>query len=173
MNKIIILLVSLCCVLSSMRVKASEEPLNSSDANLIGHVLDKKTQEHLAFINVFIVGTTIGTTTDNTGHYFLKNLPEGEFKVEFKTLGYKTVVKTVQLKKGKTIELNIEMEEDQIALDGAQNIPGGDLGGGAGQTIPALAAPDAGHQARPGQRGDDLLQILLADLLAFAHAFQG
>lgn len=118
MNKIIILLVSLCCVLSSMRVKASEEPLNSSDANLIGHVLDKKTQEHLAFINVFIVGTTIGTTTDNTGHYFLKNLPEGEFKVEFKTLGYKTVVKTVQLKKGKTIELNIEMEEDQIALDG-------------------------------------------------------
>lgn len=118
MNKIIILLMSLCCLLAPTWAKADEEPLDNSDANLIGHVLDKNTQEHLAYINVIIVGTTIGTTTDNTGHYFLKNLPEGDLQVEFKTLGYKTVVKPVQLRKGKTIELNIEMEEDQIALDG-------------------------------------------------------
>ena len=118
MNKIIILLVSLCCVLSSMRVKASEEPLNSSDANLIGHVLDKKTKEHLAFINVIIVGTTIGTTTDNTGHYFLKNLPEGTFTIVMKSIGYQTIEREVTLRKGQTLEINFDAEEDAVSLDG-------------------------------------------------------
>ena len=63
-------------------------------------------------------GTTIGTTTDNSGHYFLKNLPEGKFTLEYKALGYKTISKEVTLKKGKTLEINVELEEDQIALDG-------------------------------------------------------
>ena len=30
-------------------------------------------------MTVALKGTTIGTMTDGTGHYFLKNLPEGEF----------------------------------------------------------------------------------------------
>ena len=80
--------------------------------------MDKKTGEHLPFINVLLKGTTIGTTTDNSGHYFLKNLPEGKFTLEYKALGYKTVSKEVSQKKGKTLEINVELEEDQIALDG-------------------------------------------------------
>ena len=35
--------------------------LNKSDANIIGHVLDKNTEEHLSFISVSLKGTTIGT----------------------------------------------------------------------------------------------------------------
>ena len=35
-----------------------------------------------------------------------------------KALGYKTISKEVTLKKGKTLEINVELEEDQIALDG-------------------------------------------------------
>lgn len=89
-----------------------------SDANLLGHVVDKHTQEHLSFINISLKGTTIGTVTDETGHYFLKNLPEGEFTVEVRSVGYKTVTKNVHLKKGKTVEMNFEIEEDMITLDG-------------------------------------------------------
>ncbi|GGJ93868.1 TonB-dependent receptor [Parabacteroides faecis] len=92
--------------------------MNASDANVFGHVLDKETGEHLPFITVILKGTTIGTTTDNSGHYFLKNLPEGKFTLEFKYLGYKTVTRDVKLEKGKTQEINVEMEEDRIALDG-------------------------------------------------------
>lgn len=44
-------------------------------------------------------GTTIGTSTDGTGHYYLKNLPEGEFTVVMKTMGYKTIETPVMLKK--------------------------------------------------------------------------
>ena len=117
MNKIITLILCLCCTLT-VAWATEEEKMNASDANVFGHVLDKETGEHLPFITVILKGTTIGTTTDNSGHYFLKNLPEGKFTLEFKYLGYKTVVREVKLEKGKTQEVNIEMEEDRIALDG-------------------------------------------------------
>lgn len=117
MNKIITLILCLCCVLTAAWA-TGEEKMNASDANVFGHVLDKETGEHLPFITVFLRGTTIGTTTDNSGHYFLKNLPEGKFTLEYKYIGYKTVTRQVTLVKGKTLEVNVEMEEDQIALDG-------------------------------------------------------
>lgn len=117
MNKIIILILCLCCSLT-VAWATEEEKMNASDANVFGHVLDKETGEHLPFITVILKGTTIGTTTDNSGHYFLKNLPEGKFTLEFKYLGYKTVTRDVKLEKGKTQEVNVEMEEDRIALDG-------------------------------------------------------
>ena len=117
MNKIITLILCLCCTLT-VAWATEEEKMNVSDANVFGHVLDKETGEHLPFITVILKGTTIGTTTDNSGHYFLKNLPEGKFTLEFKYLGYKTVVREVKLEKGKTQEVNVEMEEDRIALDG-------------------------------------------------------
>ena len=117
MNKIFILILCLCCVVTS--AWGDDTPaLNPSDANIVGHILDKETGEHLAFITVFLKGTTIGTTTDATGHYYLKNLPEGKFTLVMKTLGYKTVEKPVTLKKGKTLEVNLEVEEDAVSLDG-------------------------------------------------------
>ena len=117
MNKIIILILCLCCAF--MVARAEEGPaLNPSDANIVGHVVDRKTGEHLSFITIFLKGTTIGTSTDGTGHYYLKNLPEGEFTVVMKTMGYKTVETPVTLKKGKTLEINFEAEEEALSLDG-------------------------------------------------------
>ena len=92
--------------------------LRKSDANIVGHILDKNTKEHLSYITVALKGTTIGTVTDATGHYFLKNLPEGEFMLEVSSIGYKTVTRKVVLKKGKTLEEDFEIEEDAVALDG-------------------------------------------------------
>ncbi len=93
-------------------------PQEGTDANLIGHVKDKATGEHLPYIYVTVKGTTISMMTDQTGHYFLKNLPVGEFTVEVAAMGYRTVSRKVVFKKGYTLELNFELEEDRIALDG-------------------------------------------------------
>lgn len=115
MNKIIILILCLCCAFTIAR--AEEGPaLNPSDANIVGHVVDRKTGEHLSFITIFLKGTTIGTSTDGTGHYYLKNLPEGEFTVVMKTMGYKTIETPVMLKKGRTLEINFEVEEEALVF---------------------------------------------------------
>ena len=119
MKKYIFFLVSLCCALLPAMADQPEHPeLKASDANIIGHVLDKKTGEHLSYITIALKGTTIGTVTDATGHYFLKNLPEGDFVLEASSVGYKTISRNVTLKKGKTLEENFELEEDAVALDG-------------------------------------------------------
>ena len=57
-------------------------PKPQSDAHLYGHVIDSETGEHLPYVTVTIPGTTIGTATDASGHYFLKNLPTGTITVE-------------------------------------------------------------------------------------------
>lgn len=116
MKKNILILICLCCAV--LGVTADPVNFNSSDANLFGHVIDKKTGEHLSFINIILKGTTIGTTTDMSGHYFLKNLPEGTFTVEASALGFKPQSRQVTLKKGKTLEVNFEITEDVVALDG-------------------------------------------------------
>ena len=104
-----------CCIVI---IKGDDAvKLNPTDANVIGHVTDKKTREHLSFIHIFLKGTTIGTSTDASGHYYLKNLPEGEFTLVMKSIGYKSVEKNVRLQKGHTLEINFEAEEDQVALD--------------------------------------------------------
>ena len=61
----------------------------STDANIVGHVLDKKTGEHIPFAIVTLRGTMIYTTTDETGHFHLANLPEGEFYLEASMMGIK------------------------------------------------------------------------------------
>ena len=116
MNKIITLILCLCCVFTT--AWADDAPaLNPSDANIVGHILDKKTGEHLSFINVFLKGTTIGTSTDATGHYYLKNLPEGTFTIEAKYMGYTTMSKMVTTKKNTSKELNFNLSPSDLSLD--------------------------------------------------------
>ena len=125
MNKIVTILLCFCSVLTHVAwadntptTIVEQRELNPSDANVIGHVIDKKSGEHLAFINIFLKGTTIGTVSDATGHYFLKNLPEGKYTLVMQSIGYQTIERTVTLRKGKTLEVNFEASEDAISLDG-------------------------------------------------------
>lgn len=88
-----------------------------TDANIFGHVVEAKTGKHIPFINVVLKNTTIGTSTDATGHYSLKNLPEGKFIAVTQGIGYKPKEIEIELKRGKSIEVNFEVEEDALNLD--------------------------------------------------------
>lgn len=88
-----------------------------TDANVTGHVIDAKTKEHLPYINIVVKGTTIGVTTDNTGHYMLKDLPLGEITIEASSLGYKKVEKKVVTKPKTLLEVNFVLEEESMALN--------------------------------------------------------
>lgn len=88
---------------------AAETPKKSTDANLFGHVVDRETHEHLPYATVAVTGTAFGATTDASGHYFLKNLPEGELTLEVRALGYAVLAKKVTLERGQTLELNFEV----------------------------------------------------------------
>ncbi|MDD5824591.1 MAG: carboxypeptidase-like regulatory domain-containing protein, partial [Prevotellaceae bacterium] len=98
---------------------AAEENIQKrrNDANIVGHVIDRKTGEHLPYVTIVIKGTTIATLTDATGHYFFKDLPEGRHTMEVKFVGYRTATRDIMVKEGKTTEVNFELEFDNISLD--------------------------------------------------------
>ncbi len=89
-----------------------------TDAHIYGHVIDKATGEHLPYIVVMLKGTTIGVTTENTGHYMIRNVPEGTFTVEVSAVGYKTLTREVNVRRGRSYEVNFVLEEDYVQIDG-------------------------------------------------------
>jgi outer membrane receptor for ferrienterochelin and colicins len=88
-----------------------------TDANIVGHVLNKRTQEHLDFVSIGIKGTTIGTVTDATGHYRLNNVPVGTFTLIASYVGYQSQELVVNTEKGKTIEVNFDLDEKSLLLE--------------------------------------------------------
>ena len=88
-----------------------------SDAHIAGHVLDAHTKEHLSFVNVQVAGTALGCLTDESGHFYLKNLPEGELTIVFSMMGYKTEKRTVTLRRDTLVEMNVAIAETSFMID--------------------------------------------------------
>ena len=116
-TKIKIASFALLVMLLPFMAQADNVPQNGTDANIYGHVIDKQSGEHLPYITILVKGTTIGTTTDASGHYFLKNLPVGTLSIEVQSIGYRTVQKEVEVQANSTHELNFELEQDNVAID--------------------------------------------------------
>lgn len=88
-----------------------------TDAHIFGHVVNKKTGEHLPYINIIVKGTTVSTVTDASGHYFINNLPTGGYVVVAHLVGYIPQEKQIEVEDGKSVELNFELEDDAILLN--------------------------------------------------------
>lgn len=90
---------------------------SNTDANIVGHIIEKSTGEHLPFVNVRLDHTTIGVVSDATGHYMLTNLPLGKYTVVFSMVGFETQTFEVELLEGKTVELNVTLDENSSIID--------------------------------------------------------
>lgn len=90
---------------------------NTSDANIHGHILDAKTNQHIPYVVLSLKGTTYATGTDASGHYFLKNLPEGNYILVAEVIGYKKAEKSVKLVRNKSIEVNFTLEEEALSMN--------------------------------------------------------
>ena len=95
----------------------SHPAVDKCEATIHGHVTDSRTKEHIPYITVTIDGTTIGTTTDATGHYTLYHAPTGKLKVSVSAIGYANKTKEIEVECGSDINLNFETFEEQISLD--------------------------------------------------------
>jgi len=78
-----------------------------------GVISDAKTGETLPFVNVLVVGTTIGTTSDAEGHYTL-SVPNNQPKIKFTYIGYQSIDKMITPGTPQTI--NVKMTVDALLL---------------------------------------------------------
>ncbi len=59
-----------------------------------GRVVDTETKTSLIGTNVLLTNTKLGSTTDTDGNFNIKNVPVGNYTIEFRLVGYEPIKKT-------------------------------------------------------------------------------
>ncbi len=87
--------------------------------SIVGALTDKDyNNEPLAFANVFINGSTKGTTSDFDGLYAIEDLPVGTYSVVYSFVGYETVtIDDILVETNKATTMNVPMGASAAALD--------------------------------------------------------
>ena len=81
-----------------------------SKLTLTGVVTDSKNHSPLQGASVFVPDLKLTVVTDSLGKFTIKNLPTGNFLVEIKFEGFKTLTKNIFLD-GSVVTQNFQMEE--------------------------------------------------------------
>lgn len=71
----------------------------------------------VSFASVVIARTTIGTQANEEGKFVIANAPDGQHTVQVTSVGYKTKFVTVNVSADKSVNLLIEIEEENAQLN--------------------------------------------------------
>ena len=92
--------------------------LAGTNGKISGIVKDRSTGEALPGVNVYIEGTSLGSSTDIDGFYVILNVPVGSHTVLASYVGYNDVkTNNVVVSVDLTTEVNIEMDESVGGTD--------------------------------------------------------
>lgn len=84
---------------------------------IAGHVIEKDSEESIPFAAVLIVGTDMGTTSDEGGHFTFTNLKAGKYLLRVSSVGYITQEKEVEVSDNATSLVHFQMEADNFITD--------------------------------------------------------
>ena len=101
----------------------ASESLSQNLFIIEGKVTDAKTNEPLAYVNVFLSQTTIGATTDINGIYKIGKIPRGNYALVASMVGYESRVMMVDLTNNHKTILNLSLDRsvyefNQIIVQG-------------------------------------------------------
>lgn len=82
-----------------------------------GFVREKQNREPVIMGNVWIDGTTIGTTTNVKGYYVLPSLPPGTYEIYFRYIGFKTEVVKKTIGEKDDIEMDVYLEPETLQME--------------------------------------------------------
>lgn len=81
-----------------------------------GRITDEQNKA-LVFCDVIVLNNNIGTATNENGEFKLQNIPEGNYKIQFSFIGYKTKTEQFTIKKGETKHINLKLESSIFQSD--------------------------------------------------------
>ncbi|MEQ9263835.1 MAG: carboxypeptidase-like regulatory domain-containing protein [Balneolaceae bacterium] len=85
-----------------------------------GEVFASKDNEPLAGVNVYISGTSIGSSTDSNGKFEFETSLKGKFDITASFLGFESQSKIVLLEEGKEYDFTFILEETLLQLNEVQ-----------------------------------------------------
>ncbi len=95
----------------------SSNGINAQGTGTIsGTVEEKGTKDLLPGVNVFIEGTTIGTSTSIDGTFEIKNVPSGNHVLICSFIGYEVEKTPIVVNAGQVTQVNFSIGESQLVL---------------------------------------------------------
>ncbi len=104
-------------VLGAMALAAWTAPAAAQTGTIQGSVVETPSQRPLSGAQLVVVGTGLGTITNNAGNYLIQQVPAGTHTVRVQLIGYGTTEQTVTVPAGGTVTANFELGQSAIALD--------------------------------------------------------
>jgi len=94
------------------------ETVKAQTGSIEGVVIDKTTGETLPGVNVVVKGTRFGAATDPDGHYLISNIRNGQYNLEFRYVGYETLLVTgIKVKSNETKKVDIKIAQKVLTTD--------------------------------------------------------
>ena len=128
--------------------------------SISGFLKEQSSGEMMIGANVYVRGTSLGTTSNSYGFYSL-TLPAGNYYLVISFIGYKEVVREIQLTED--IKFSVDLEEIQLDIPGVEIVSGNKEG-----DFPSGQTGDFNFSNRtlaklPGFAGDlDIIKALQA-----------
>ncbi|MFT6409602.1 MAG: hypothetical protein ACJA15_000409, partial [Flavobacteriales bacterium] len=92
----------------------------SAQGTIKGFIKDSSSGEPVAFVNVYLEGTSYGIQTDVTGYYSLTQVNPGSYKLVVASIEYKKSSIDITIENGKVYSRNFQVDPSVIQLDGAE-----------------------------------------------------
>lgn len=87
---------------------------------ITGTIVDQKTRETIVGAAIMIQGTTVGAGSDLNGEFRISGIKPGTYNLVVSYISYKKqVIENVVVPKGKSVEINIDLEEEITTIKGA------------------------------------------------------
>ena len=110
-------LVCLFAVITLALVIPNEALWAGTTGKISGTIVDKSTNEALPGVNVVIVGTAMGASTNAKGEYFILGVPPGTYSLRATMIGYGPVVqKNVVVNVDRTTTVNFELSQAVLEM---------------------------------------------------------
>lgn len=115
MKKIFLLTIALLSFALSF---ANEKNPKAGNREIVGHVMDYYSGEHIPYATVVVENSTLGTAADGSGHFILKGLGEGVQTIEVSMVGYTPQTLVVEPSKtSHSTSVSVKLKEDVLMVD--------------------------------------------------------
>lgn len=88
---------------------------NAQNSEIQGIISDELST--IAFANVYLEGTSLGTSSDDNGKYLLKNIPAGKYTLKATVLGYRNFSKNITIGENEALTISILLEASLEQLE--------------------------------------------------------
>ncbi len=82
-----------------------------------GTIIDKKGRAPITGCVIMVKGYTTGVVAGSDGTYAINGISEGKYILQFSSVGYETLEKTIEIGTGKPVVINAELEMATQSLD--------------------------------------------------------